>query len=225
MAVTTLGNITVGNPITLTDGASYIISDIDRYLSGVTVNSISDVDFTINNAADITAVDFSHTHNDIYYTETELNAGQLNNIYYTKTELNTSGSASVHYGNLTNVPSNTSTNTMLVSRTNVTYEDTTVTIINLPIGAVIWDIKFEVTELFDGDDPTGNGIIIGNNIDSVEYYLTSTNGLDTTGWKTLTLSNIPNRMNVSKNITIEYQSSNGTETQGSATIYVYYTLF
>jgi len=29
-----------------------------------------------------------HNHNDLYYTETELNAGQLNNIYYTETEVN-----------------------------------------------------------------------------------------------------------------------------------------
>ncbi len=29
----------------------------------------------------------SHNHNDLYYTETELNAGQLNNLYYTESEV------------------------------------------------------------------------------------------------------------------------------------------
>jgi hypothetical protein len=33
-------------------------------------------------------VNDSHTHDTRYYTETELNAGQLNNLYYTETELN-----------------------------------------------------------------------------------------------------------------------------------------
>jgi hypothetical protein len=41
----------------------------------------------------------------LYYSQTQLNAGQLNNLYYTKTQLQTSGSASVHWGNLTNLPS------------------------------------------------------------------------------------------------------------------------
>jgi hypothetical protein len=36
--------------------------------------------------ADIT--DFAHTHDDRYYTETELDSGQLDNRYYTETELN-----------------------------------------------------------------------------------------------------------------------------------------
>lgn len=62
---------------------------------------------------------FTHDHDDLYYTqteldggqldtryytETELNNGQLDTRYYTETELSTSGLASVHWDNLTNVP-------------------------------------------------------------------------------------------------------------------------
>lgn len=39
-----------------------------------------------------------------YYTETELDAGQLDNRYYTETELQTSGQSSVHWDNITNAP-------------------------------------------------------------------------------------------------------------------------
>ena len=55
------------------DGRSYTTTGEDTYLSGVTVNSISDVDFEIANRTDITAIDFSHTHGDVYYTKIELN--------------------------------------------------------------------------------------------------------------------------------------------------------
>lgn len=40
-----------------------------------------------------------------YFTESELNGGQLNSIYYTKTNMQTSGQASVHWNNITNAPS------------------------------------------------------------------------------------------------------------------------
>lgn len=47
-----------------------------------------------------------------YYTETELDAGQLDNRYYTETELETSGQSSVHWDNLTDVPSFAEHNTL-----------------------------------------------------------------------------------------------------------------
>ena len=45
-----------------------------------------DVSGTYNN---ITVSNDSHTHDTRYYTETELNNGQLNNLYFTESEINT----------------------------------------------------------------------------------------------------------------------------------------
>lgn len=46
-------------------------------------------DVTISNTGVATVANDSHTHDTTYYTETELNAGQLDTRYYTETEENT----------------------------------------------------------------------------------------------------------------------------------------
>ena len=78
-------------------------TDISKTASGgqVTINhNVSGANSTVNNSdgtvlQDITITAQGHVTsigsknlNDVYYTETELNAGQLNNLYYTETELN-----------------------------------------------------------------------------------------------------------------------------------------
>ena len=78
-------------------------TDLAKTASGgqVTINhSVSGADVAVNNSdgnvlQDITITAQGHVTsvgsknlNDVYYTETELNAGQLNNLYYTETELN-----------------------------------------------------------------------------------------------------------------------------------------
>ena len=78
-------------------------TDISKTASGgqVTINhNVSGANSTVNNSdgtvlQDITITAQGHVTsigsknlNDVYYTETELNAGQLNNLYYTETEIN-----------------------------------------------------------------------------------------------------------------------------------------
>lgn len=53
------------------------ITDLDKYTQ-------SEVDSLLSGKADT-----GHTHDDRYYTETELDGGQLNNLYYTETEVDT----------------------------------------------------------------------------------------------------------------------------------------
>lgn len=45
-----------------------------------------------------------HIHDGRYFTETELNNGELDSRYYTETELSTSGQSAVHWDNITNAP-------------------------------------------------------------------------------------------------------------------------
>jgi hypothetical protein len=64
------------------------ITDLDKYTQQEVddlLDDKSDVGHT-HVKADIT--DFAHNHDDLYYTETELNNGQLDNRYYTETEVN-----------------------------------------------------------------------------------------------------------------------------------------
>ena len=64
----------------ITDLNKYTTQEVDDLLDGK-----SDVGHT-HVKADIT--DFAHNHDDLYYTETELDNGQLDNRYYTETEVN-----------------------------------------------------------------------------------------------------------------------------------------
>jgi hypothetical protein len=47
--------------------------------------------------SDVGAAPTVHEHNDLYYTETELDAGQLDNRYYTETELNNGQLNTIYY--------------------------------------------------------------------------------------------------------------------------------
>ncbi len=59
----------------------------------------SEIDVLLNNKSNIT-----HNHDAIYYTKGLLDGGQLDSRYYTKSNLEASGSASVHWDNITNKP-------------------------------------------------------------------------------------------------------------------------
>jgi hypothetical protein len=73
--ITDLGNYSVvGHSHTESD-----ITDLDKYTQ-------AEVD-SISGALDVAKSDVGHIHDDRYYTETELDAGQLDNRYYTETEL------------------------------------------------------------------------------------------------------------------------------------------
>lgn len=64
-------------------GADFVAATAISGLSGTTVQALLEA---INSA--LTTHKSSSDHDGRYYTETELNAGQLNNLYYTETELN-----------------------------------------------------------------------------------------------------------------------------------------
>ncbi|MCK4260027.1 MAG: hypothetical protein KAX49_13695 [Halanaerobiales bacterium] len=84
----------IANVPSIESGEFYFATDTTKLLIGdgstgggyITINLLSDAhhtDLTDGNDCGI------HKHDDIYYTETELNAGQLDNRYYTETEIDT----------------------------------------------------------------------------------------------------------------------------------------
>lgn len=102
------------------DDVTYVLED----LTNINVGTPNDGDYLYWNAGAAEWQAFNpdgsdHNHNSIYYTETELDAGQLDTRYYTETELDAGqldtryyteteisgdGTASVHWNNLTNTP-------------------------------------------------------------------------------------------------------------------------
>ena len=113
-------NVAVGNIVaTHTLGAGQ--SDVNAAVStSPSLNQILYYDgaewnkLTISNNSNtgLAGGNFAHNHDGRYYTESELNAGQLNNLYYTETELQTSGAAAVHWDNLINLPGSVSGETI-----------------------------------------------------------------------------------------------------------------
>jgi hypothetical protein len=109
----------------------------------------------------------------------------------------------------------------LVKKAQVLYTNTTqTTIITLPAGAVIWDIQVEVVTAFTGTGTdlldigvTGTGNRYEDDLD-----------VSSTGWKTLTLSNVPDRMTGSTAITFQYFDQNSDAGAGEAAVYIIYSL-
>lgn len=103
----------------------------------------------------------------------------------------------------------------------ITYEDEddSVTVGLLNEGDKIYDIKVYVSEVFNATIAT---LYIGTSTDSDKYeYLVS--GLDSVGWKTLTLTNIPEILTSDTTIKIKYKEGVGdSATTGILTVYVYY---
>ena len=93
------GTFCVGNDARLSD-ARTPVSHNNTYHSATYIVA-GDVNYTNMNASSSVGTGASqvakgdHLHDDRYYTETELNAGQLNNLYYTETEVNTISGAIV----------------------------------------------------------------------------------------------------------------------------------
>jgi hypothetical protein len=119
--------------------------------------------------ADIT--DFAHNHDDLYYTETELNNGQLDNRYYTETELN-NGQLDTRYYTETEIDN------ILLNDTNTTHTQTE-SIKSVPVGTIDGQVSgFEAEGLtlensvVNGDfsdgttgwNPTGFTLSVSNNI-------------------------------------------------------------
>ncbi len=79
------------------------------YYDGVEWNRLT---VASNTATGLSGGPFSHAHDNRYYTESELDAGQLDNRYFTETELGTSGGAAIHFNNITNLPTSLSGDTL-----------------------------------------------------------------------------------------------------------------
>jgi len=111
-------------------------------------------------------------------------------------------------------------NTMHIKPAQVLYSNTSqTTIITLPTNAVIWDIQVEIRTLFNGSGTdlldvgvTGTGNRYEDDLD-----------ISSTGFKTLTLTNVPDRMTGSTNIAFQYTDENSDATAGAAYIYVHYS--
>jgi hypothetical protein len=72
-----------------TDGASHIKTDLPAFSSGNLKQVLTLIDQRlVSDAQALATHKTSSDHDGRYYTETELNAGQLDNRYYTETELN-----------------------------------------------------------------------------------------------------------------------------------------
>lgn len=111
---------------------------------------------------------------------------------------------------------------MHVARDMLVFSNTgQTTIVTVPDGAVIWDIKVYVDTVFDSD--AGNYLNLGIT-GSTSRYLTGTNELENPGWISTSLSNIPDFIETSTNITFDYDYGGSAPTQGIAYIYVYYSL-
>jgi len=110
----------------------------------------------------------------------------------------------------------------LVASATIDFNDTSqTTMLTLPSGAILWDIKMEVTTLFNGT--AGEQIEIGIT-GSVNRYETFTD-MGATGWKTLSLANIPDRYTGSTNITGKITDYNSDAGQGELKVYMFYSLF
>jgi len=122
--------------------------------------------------------------------------------------------------NLADILTQDSESVMHVERVQVLYSNTDqTTIITLPAGAVIWDAYVEVTTIFNGSGL--DQINIGTTASVNRYDVVN---VDSTGWITMSLTNTPDRMTGSTNITYAYYDQIDDASTGAAYIYIYYTL-
>lgn len=81
-----------------TDGASHIMTDLPAFSSGNLKQVLTLIDQRlVADAQALTTHKSSADHDGRYYTETELNNGQLDNRYYTETELNNGQLNTLYY--------------------------------------------------------------------------------------------------------------------------------
>jgi hypothetical protein len=109
----------------------------------------------------------------------------------------------------------------LIKKAEILYSNVAqTTIITLPTDAVIWDIQVEVVTAFTG---TGTDLLdIGTSGTGNRYE--DDLDISSTGWKTLTLSNVPDRMTGSTAITFQYFDQNSDAGAGQAFVYILYSI-
>jgi len=111
---------------------------------------------------------------------------------------------------------------MFVNKYTIDYLDYAagVTMLALDADDVVWDVKAEVTTTFN--DSGLNGLQV---VGPSGQYINISSGLTSTGWLTLSVSNTPDTMASSQNITGQYIRGVGDATQGQVDVYVYYSTF
>jgi hypothetical protein len=84
-----------------------------------------------------------------------------------------------------------------------------------------WDVRLYVTVTFDSAAPQ---LRIGNSAHTdVYYYSPADPGWGSTGWKTISLNNDPDRIAGAENITCQYDDASVDGSQGTAYLYLFYT--
>jgi hypothetical protein len=113
-------------------------------------------------------------------------------------------------------------NMMNIVSAEVLYTNTAVTsIITLPTNSVIWDIQVEVTTAFTG---TGTDLLDIGTSTTINRYVDDLD-VSSTGWKTISLSNVPDTASGSSIIVrFQYNDQNSDAGAGVANIYVHYSL-
>jgi len=102
---------------------------------------------------------------------------------------------------------------VLYSNTNQT------TIITLPADAIIWDIDVEVITAFTGTGTDLLDIGINGEVDRYEADL----DISATGFKTMTLTEIPERFAGGTNVVFQYADANADAGAGQAYIHIRYS--
>jgi hypothetical protein len=110
---------------------------------------------------------------------------------------------------------------MKVEEDQVLYSNSSITtIVTLPADAVIWDVQIEVRTAFNGSSDDVLNVGVTGTANRYESEM----DISTTGFKTMTLTNVPDRMTGSTNITFNYVDDAGDATAGEAYIYIHYSL-
>ena len=95
------------------------------------------------------------------------------------------------------------------------------TIVPLPVGSVVWDIRLLVGTQFNGSGTDQLDIGIGGDDDYYESNFDLSSG---TGFQTLSLTNVPDLMNGTTNITFDYDDQNADASAGEALIWIHYSI-
>ena len=183
--------------------------------------------------ADYSAVGTDRWLTDKEYGDTHLGGQDLNSTVYAPeaadhegviTYDSTGRATGADFYKLTDVVSvESAAGMMIVAFDTILYTDdaSQENIVQLPLGAVVWDIQIHVYTEFDGGGTNLLDIGITGNGD---HY---TNDLDvgvSTAWPTMTLLNIPSRFSAEDYVTWQYDDSDNDATQGMAFIYVRYSI-
>ena len=120
--------------------------------------------------------------------------------------------------------SDSSSNNIYIAKAEVLFSNTNqTTIVTLPTDAVVWNIGLEVVTAFDSDGTnyldigttsSGNRYIDNRSI-AVTNFVQHVEGF--------TMSNIPDSMSGSTNITFQYSYGGSAPTQGQAFVYIHYS--